>query len=139
MLHKRIKLSRDELQLGSFIVNHRKDSFDNDPMKYCQFLFTDSPGEMKKLTERICELLKYRGEKDFMDQFMKWESPKFPVNGYDLVDRQIPKGPIFQGTLHALKQIWKFSMFTKTKEELLENLDEIVEKVTEKVPSKKRK
>ncbi|XP_076096550.1 CCA tRNA nucleotidyltransferase 1, mitochondrial-like [Mytilus galloprovincialis] len=139
LLHKRIKLSRDELQLGSFIVNHRKDSFDNDPMTYCQFLFTDSPGEMKKLTERICELLKYRGEKDLMDQFMKWESPKFPVNGYDLVDRQIPKGPIFQGTLHELKQIWKFSMFTKTKEELLENLDEIVEKVTEKVPSKKRK
>ncbi|CAC5405693.1 cca [Mytilus coruscus] len=49
LLNRRIKLSRDELQLGSFIVNHRKDSFDNDPMRYCQFLFTDSPGEKDKI------------------------------------------------------------------------------------------
>lgn len=139
MLNKRLKISRDELQLGSFIVTHRRDSFDNDSLRYCQFLFFDSPGETKKLKPRICELLKYRGENKLMSDFIDWDPPKFPINGYDLVDKNIPKGPVYQGVLHELRQIWKSSMFTQTKEELLENLDEIIEDVTAKVPAKKRK
>lgn len=74
-----------------------------------------------------------------MSTFLEWEPPKFPINGYDLVDKNIPKGPVYQGVLQELKQSWKLSMFTKTKEDLLEKLDDVIDEVTAKVPAKKKK
>lgn len=138
-INKRLKISRDELILGCFIIKHRRESFDNDPMRYCQFLFIDCPGEKKKLKERICELIKYRGERKLIEKFLNWDPPVLPVTGHDLLEKNVPRGPVFQGTLQELKQIWKFSMFTSSREELLGKVDEIVEKTTSTMAAKKKK
>lgn len=108
-------------------------------MRYCQFLFIDCPGEKKKLKERICELIKYRGERKLIEKFLNWDPPVLPVTGHDLLEKNVPRGPVFQGTLQELKQIWKFSMFTSSREELLGKVDEIVEKTTSTMAAKKKK
>lgn len=138
-LNERLKLSNDEFMLMAFLIEHRRDSFDNDSFKYCQFLMCDCPGEKKKLRERIYELLKYRGEKELLDKFSNWTFPKFPVTGYDLLDKNIPKGPVYHGIMQELQQIWKLSMFTSSKEEILTHLDDIIDKVTATVPATSNK
>lgn len=44
------------------------------------------------------------------------------------MEMNVPKGPIFNKTLNSLKEIWKESNYTLSKEELLEMVQEIVEK-----------
>ena len=66
-----------------------------------------------------------------------------PVKGSDLISMNIPKGPLFKMTLDEVRQVWKYSDFTLTKEELLEKVPEIFEKVKalprKKSPKQKRK
>ena len=50
------------------------------------------------------ELLRYKGERELADQFEKWISPKFPVNGGDLK------------TAGVLR---KFNYFSKSKNKII--------------------
>ncbi|XP_041353635.1 CCA tRNA nucleotidyltransferase 1, mitochondrial-like [Gigantopelta aegis] len=129
ILNKRLKMSNEEVKLGLFIVKHRSDYMTDRPVKYCMDLLIDSAGKEPKVKDKICELLKYHGEKELLQVFTAWTPPPFPVTGYDLVERKVPKGPIFTKTLNELRQIWKKSDFKMSKEDLLAKIDEVVKTV----------
>ena len=128
-MHKRLKLSNEEVKLGLFIVKHRSDYLTDNPVKYCKELLIDSAGKEPKVKDKICELLKYHGENELLQVFSAWTPPPFPVTGYDLVERKVPKGPVFNKTLNQLRQIWKRSDFKMSKEDLLNKVDEVVKTV----------
>ena len=127
-MHERLKLSRNELQLGLFIVEHRHDDFGADPLRYCQDLFCDAAGKDPKLKDRICELLKYRNCRDVLHEFDSWTPPRFPVGGVRLLERGVKKGPTLARTLDALRAKWKESGYTLTEDQLLDMLDDVQKK-----------
>lgn len=99
----------------------------DDKLKFCKYLFIDTTGKDKKTFENICEHLRYRNEPDLLEEFRKWPIPTLPVTGSDLVKMNIPKGPLFKQTFDEVRQRWKFSDFTLTKEELLDMVPQISE------------
>lgn len=123
-LHDRLKLSNMELKLGLFIVNHRHDDFGKDEFTYCKDLMCDTAGKEPKVKEKVCELLKYLGKRDLLDQVEAYEMPKLPVTGHKLIAHGIPKGKALGCALDFLRKKWKESGYLCTEEELLEHLEE---------------
>lgn len=122
-LMNRVKMSRDELQLGLFIIIHRNDDFDSDPFATCEDLICDLPGGVVKTKEKLVELLKYRNLRETIEKVTTWDPPKFPVNGTRLIELGVPKGPRFAKVLADLRQKWKESRYTLGEEELLKFVD----------------
>ncbi|XP_046571861.1 LOW QUALITY PROTEIN: CCA tRNA nucleotidyltransferase 1, mitochondrial-like [Haliotis rubra] len=125
-LHKRLKLSSEELKLGLFIIQHRDDDVGESLSKYCQDLIIDTVGREPKVKDRIIQLMLYKGEGTQADKLACWSPPKFPVTGHDLFAHNVPKGPVFAKTLNELRQIWKRSNCMMSKEELIDKIDEVV-------------
>ena len=136
-LNERLKFSRDELRNGLFIIEHRNDPRPDDIFRYCEDLHCDSAGKEPKTNERICELLKYFGDGETLAKCEGWKPPKLPVNGHDLLQRNVAKGPHLSKTLFALRRKWKESDYTLNKEQLLDLIDEVYEAPVKK--SKKSK
>ena len=124
-LNARLKLSKDELRTGAFIVLHRWDDLGSQPQKHCQDLLCDTIGKEPKTKDKIVELLKYRGHRELLAAFQEWELPRFPVNGHRLLELGVPKGPALAKTLAAFRNKWKETGYKLNQEELLEYLDEI--------------
>ncbi|XP_074643067.1 CCA tRNA nucleotidyltransferase 1, mitochondrial-like [Tubulanus polymorphus] len=125
-LHIRLKLSNDEVRLGYYIIANRDTLPTEDSMKFIKDLFLDSLAHKEpKAKDKICELLKYEGQDDLLDQFKAWEPPKFPVNGRSLLDIGFKGGPKIQKTLDRLRELWKESNYTMTTEELVKIAEEM--------------
>merc|ERR1712004_824873 len=128
-LHARLKLSKDELRTGIFIILHREDDMGNNVFKYCQDLLCDTVGKEPKTKDKIAELLKYRGCSDILEQFNEWNLPKFPVSGVTLLKHGVPKGPTLAKVLNGLRQKWKETDYKLNEEELLVYVDEVIKNI----------
>ncbi len=126
-LNKRLKMSNEEFRLAVFIINHRDDVIGEDKMRYCQDLLCDTIAQEKKTKEKICELLKYLGKGELLDDFGQWNLPKFPVNGIALLEAGVPKGPKLAKMIAALRQKWKESRYMYTEKDLMGFVPEILE------------
>lgn len=129
-VNKRLKVSNDELKTCLFIVMYRdKDDGGDDLIQHYKHLITRLSGKEKKVFDKVLELFKYRGYYDMISEISEWTPPKFPINGQDLIGRDMKKGPIFAKTLEALRNLWIESDFQLTREELLDKIDEVVNHV----------
>jgi len=124
-MNDRLKLSREEVRLGLFIVNHRKDDMRKDVFEYCQDVLCDTAGKEPRMKERICELLIYVDQRETLEKFRAWTPPKFPVNGIKLLEMGVPKGPKLAKMINALREKWKDSRYTYTEEDLLEFVEKL--------------
>ncbi len=118
---ERLKLSREELRLGQFILQHREDDLSPDPFRYCLDLQCDTPGRDPKTKSRICELMKYLNQRGALEKYSQYDLPKFPVSGKILLELGVPKGPELAKSLSTLRQVWKESNYEFGEEELLEH------------------
>lgn len=130
ILNKRLKMSNDEVKIAMFIMEHRNDELHNPSLRYCMDLHNDTQGKDTKTKDKISELLRYRGEEKLLSEFLNWSPQRFPVTGYDLFARNVPKGPVFSKTLNDLRQIWKESAYTLSKEELVDRIEGVVKRHT---------
>ena len=118
-------MSRDEVELGLFILAHRGTNFHPDPLHKCQEMMCDLTGPPAKTKERLCELLKYVGDKKTLEMFSQWELPKFPVNGVNVMKCGVPKGPKLATALKQLREEWKKSNFSLSEDELLKLIPQL--------------
>lgn len=124
--HIRVKLSKDELTLGVFLLENGRQHIDADKLvRFYQCLICDTPMPPEKTRPRIEELCKYRNDISLMRTYDEWMPPDFPINGYDLIQKEVPKGVLFTKTLQELRQLWKESYFKMTKEDLLAHIDSV--------------
>uniref|UniRef100_A0A2C9JVM8 Poly A polymerase head domain-containing protein n=2 Tax=Biomphalaria glabrata TaxID=6526 RepID=A0A2C9JVM8_BIOGL len=137
--HERNKLSNEELQLALFIVQHRSDTMGEDLMSYCTDLHSDSSGTEQKVISKIVELMKYCGHKKTAAEFPALKLPVLPVTGHDLTQRDVPRGPKIALTLNELRKIWKDSRYTLSKEELLDRIPEVLERIPDNLKKKRKK
>ncbi|ROL50757.1 CCA tRNA nucleotidyltransferase 1, mitochondrial [Anabarilius grahami] len=123
-LDLRLKLSREEKNLGLFLVRYRQDLVkgrdQHDSLKpYTDFIIDSREPDSQS---KVLELLKYQGENKLLDELRKWSIPRFPVSGHDLRKLGITSGKEIGTILQELRDVWKKSRYQMSKEELLANL-----------------
>ena len=128
VLNKRLKMSNEESKIALFILQHRNDPISSPPLRYCIDLHHDTAAKEPKIMDRISELLKYRGEEQLLEEFQNWTPQQFPITGYDLFKRDVPKGPAFSKTLSELRRIWKESDYQISKEELVNKIQDVLKR-----------
>ncbi|KAJ7316993.1 hypothetical protein JRQ81_003155 [Phrynocephalus forsythii] len=120
-LDLRLKISRDEKNLGLFLLKHRRDlvkaTDTAEPLKPYQEFIIDSREADR--TSKIYELLKYQGEEHLLKEMQQWSAPTFPVSGHDLRRTGISSGKEIGIILQQLRDQWKKSGYRMDKEELL--------------------
>ncbi|XP_042308064.1 CCA tRNA nucleotidyltransferase 1, mitochondrial [Sceloporus undulatus] len=120
-LDLRLKISKDEKNLGLFLLKHRRDlvkaTDTTEPLKPYKDFVIDS--REVDATSRICELLKYQGEEDLLHEMQQWSVPTFPVSGHDIRKIGISSGKEIGVLLQELRDRWKRSGYRMDKEELL--------------------
>ncbi|KAM5279764.1 CCA tRNA nucleotidyltransferase 1, mitochondrial isoform 2-T2 [Ctenodactylus gundi] len=120
-LDLRLKISKEEKNLGLFIVKNRKDLIkatdSSEPLKPYQDFIIDS--REPDVTARVCELLKYQGEHCLLKEMQQWSIPPFPVSGHDIRKVGISSGKEIGALLQQLREQWKKSGYQMEKDELL--------------------
>ncbi|XP_025230901.1 CCA tRNA nucleotidyltransferase 1, mitochondrial isoform X2 [Theropithecus gelada] len=120
-LDLRLKIAKEEKNLGLFIVKNRKDLIkatdSSDPLKPYQDFIIDS--REPDATTRVCELLKYQGEHCLLKEMQQWSIPPFPVSGHDIRKVGISSGKEIGAVLQQLREQWKKSGYQMEKDELL--------------------
>ncbi|MBN3287460.1 TRNT1 nucleotidyltransferase, partial [Polyodon spathula] len=123
-LDLRLKISREEKNLGLFLVKHRRDlrkaDYETDSLKPFRDYIIDS--REPDVQSRICELLKYQGEEQLLAEMEKWSIPRFPVSGHDLRKMGITSGKEIGAILQTLRDLWKKSGYQMDKDELLKDV-----------------
>lgn len=120
-LDLRLKISKEEKNLGLFIVKHRRDLVkavdSSEPLKPYQDFVIDCRDP--DASTRVCELLKYQGEHGLLKDMQQWSVPPFPVSGHDIRKVGISSGKEIGALLQQLREQWKKSGYQMEKDELL--------------------
>ncbi len=74
-----------------------------------------------------------KDQKDMIKHIEQFRAPEFPVTGNDLISKGIKPGPQLGQTLKDLRNKWKQSNFTASKDQLLNNLNEGVGRIVKGV------
>lgn len=123
-LDLRLKISKEEKNLGLFLVKYRKDLIkgtdDTVPLKPYQDFITDS--REPDAHSKVCELLKYQGQPELLKEMKHWSIPRFPITGHDLRRLGISSGKEIGTVLQELRDRWKKSGYQMQKEELLSHV-----------------
>ncbi|KAL0978639.1 hypothetical protein UPYG_G00173210 [Umbra pygmaea] len=124
-LDLRLKISREEKNLGLFLVKHRgqllKSQDDPDSLKpYTDFIIDSRELDAQS---KVCELLKYQGEEKLLAEMSRWSLPRFPVSGHDLRRMGITSGKEIGTVLQNLRDLWKKDRYQMDKDELLNHVN----------------
>jgi hypothetical protein len=132
-----MKFSNEEKSLAHFIFSHRniiedkgtnKEILDYN-IKKIKFLLVDNAKDLK-IKQNIKELLKYLNKLEYMQYIENWNIPIFPVTGDMLVNKNIPKGPVYSIIMEKLRDQWKndFNLDTsnETKKKLEMSIDTFI-------------
>ncbi|XP_012587551.1 PREDICTED: CCA tRNA nucleotidyltransferase 1, mitochondrial [Condylura cristata] len=122
-LDLRLKISREEKSLGAFIVRHRRGlvrAAGAEPLKPYQDFVIDC--REAGAPARVCELLKYQGERQLLSDMQRWSVPLFPVSGHDIRKAGISSGRDIGVLLQQLRERWKKSGYRMEKDELLSHV-----------------
>ncbi|NXG40700.1 TRNT1 nucleotidyltransferase, partial [Psilopogon haemacephalus] len=125
-LDLRLKISKEEKNLGLFLVKHRQEltkASGAEPLRPYQDFIMDS--REANTTSKICELLKYQGEEHLLKEMQQWTVPTFPVSGHDLRKMGVSSGKDIGAALQQLREEWKKSGYHMDKEELLSCLKKL--------------
>ncbi|XP_067000884.1 CCA tRNA nucleotidyltransferase 1, mitochondrial [Anabrus simplex] len=132
--HNRVKLSAFDRDLGLFVLAHREDKLAVKPLRAYQALVVNTKLKLADAQEYVRQTLRYRGDKQLLDEFNQWTVPKFPVNGNMLRANGVPGGKAMGAVLQKLKEKWIDSDFTSTSEELEKFIPEILDTLDIKKP-----
>ncbi|KAK1796341.1 hypothetical protein P4O66_009410 [Electrophorus voltai] len=123
-LDLRLKISREEKNLGFFLVKHRRDLIKSRDEHEVLKPYTDFITDCREpdAQSKVLELLKYQGEATLRVQLSHWSIPRFPVSGHDLRRLGITSGKEIGMTLQDLRDAWKKSSYQLNKEELLSTI-----------------
>ncbi|MBZ3887697.1 CCA tRNA nucleotidyltransferase 1, mitochondrial [Sciurus carolinensis] len=123
-LDLRLKISKEEKNLGLFLVKNRRDLTkapdSSEPLRPYQDFVIDS--REPDVVARVCELLKYQGEHRLLQEMQRWSVPPFPVSGHDIRKVGVSSGKEIGALLQQLREQWKKSGYRMEKEELLSHI-----------------
>lgn len=113
-LAKKWKWANPEKMLASFLVENKFNPFNFD---IAQNMIVD-----KAKVEHVTELARIKGQANLVHRIENWQVPVFPVSGNDLLELGFKKGIELGNTLKTMRERWKQSRFTLSREDLLRTL-----------------
>ncbi|VEN59329.1 unnamed protein product [Callosobruchus maculatus] len=124
-LNARLKLSAFERDLAMFVVQHRNPKLHSNPLMPYQQLVVKAKSKPTDIKKMATEVLKYNNS-PYIDDFEKWEIPKFPVSGTMLKEKGVEGGRFMGVVIAELRQVWADGEFKLSAEELLEELPNVL-------------
>ncbi|XP_054288691.1 CCA tRNA nucleotidyltransferase 1, mitochondrial isoform X2 [Macrosteles quadrilineatus] len=133
-LHERLKMSAFERDLGFFVVNHRNDSVN---LRWCKYntIMLQTKHKLSHLQDWIQEMIKYKRETAVLHEYVKWNVPKFPVNGGMLQERGIPMDRNTNHIINKLKEFWVENDCAIDSEKILEHVPVVLEEIKNSPPN----
>lgn len=125
------KLSNNEKNLACFLATYRYRNNEEISRKFYQDILVEkcNPKNIHVVREQVVELLKYEGKEELIEAIAKWDIPKFPLTGTDLKQKGIKPGPTFGKILNDLKELWMRSYYQLSREELINRIEESLQKI----------
>lgn len=111
-----------KFKLYFFNVITKKNFF----FRYYEKLILNSKIKQKDVIEYVQELLKYKGEEKLLEEFRKWEIPRFPLNGKILKENGVPAGKMYGRIIHKLKGLWIDSEYKLTTDDLVKLIPSVI-------------
>ncbi|KAL4655997.1 CCA tRNA nucleotidyltransferase 1, mitochondrial isoform X1 [Arapaima gigas] len=126
-LDLRLKISKEEKNMGLFLVKYRRDLVNAPDELDALRPYKDFIIDSRELDAqaKVCELLKYQGEEQLLEEMRNWCVPRFPVSGHDLRKMGINSGKEIGSQLQSLRDMWKRSRYRMTREELLSHVSRL--------------
>lgn len=126
VLNNRLKLSAFERDLAFFLVEHREMEPSVKPLLPLQKLVLKSKSKPSDAKLWCGEVLKYNNSQ-YLNEFMDWNIPKFPVTGHMLQQLDVDvKGRFMGKVLNDLKIYWADNDFNFSDEELLKHAPHVI-------------
>ncbi|CAH8534004.1 unnamed protein product [Heterobilharzia americana] len=125
ILDKRLHLSNIDLAILLYIIKKRDHCANlyhiNDVLKFYEkeYILSQEHNQLKYVT---IEMLKYLvHDKIFLNQWLIWQPPKFPINGNMLINQWGIQNKMIRCILYKLREQWWESNYQLTANELLNN------------------
>ncbi|CAH1971642.1 unnamed protein product [Acanthoscelides obtectus] len=134
-LNVRLKLSAFERDLAMFMVQHRGPKLHPKPLMPYQQLVVKAKSKPIDTKKMALEVLKYNNS-PHIDEFEKWEIPKFPVSGNMLKEKGVEGGRFMGVVMAELRQVWADGEFKLGAEELLTELPRVMDMLAERKKKK---
>ncbi|CAH0594295.1 unnamed protein product [Chrysodeixis includens] len=126
-LHSRLKFSSYDRDLAYFLVEHRGDKVAARPLLPYEKLVLNTKIKQRDAIEYVKEVLKYRGDENLLEQFNKWEVPRFPISGKMLKDAGVPPGRMYGPIISKIKDMWIDNEYKQSEEELVKIIPNLIE------------
>jgi len=134
-LNARLKLSAFDRDLAAFVVEHREPKLHPKPLLPYQQIVVKTKSKPLVIRQYIIQVLKYINS-PYIQEFEEWELPNFPINGTVLKEKGIDSGRFMGVVMHELKNIWADKEFQLSREEILDNIPLVLEKLAQKKKNK---
>lgn len=119
------KMSNEEYNLLIFL--HAYKDKDVDQKWYSEKMVDKVDRNMLQMLATL------KDQRDMIKHIEQFKAPVFPVTGNDLISKGVKPGPQLGQTLKALRDKWKQSNFTASKDQLINNLNEGVGRIVKGV------
>ena len=123
-----MRCSSYDKELGRFLLSHRyciePDFHDTADCLYWykELVVNAHPTQQGRVHEQVMELLKYQGHVNLLEPMQQWSIPTFPVSLWDLRQHGLMGSERWlRGHLRELKEQWRCSRYSLTREELIED------------------
>lgn len=119
--------------LTLFLLRNRDIKPDSKPLVTYQRLVIKEKFKITDVKEWTLELLKYQGREELLQEFIDWKIPRMPIQGNILREKfNLPPGKFLGLVLEELKKYWVDKEFQPPKEELLEQVPDIITRLQAK-------
>ncbi|XP_063539129.1 CCA tRNA nucleotidyltransferase 1, mitochondrial [Cydia strobilella] len=129
VLQRRLKFSGYDREMLYYIVEHRENKEGTRPLLPYEKLVLNTKIKQKDAVDYVREVLKYRGDEKLLEEFNRWEIPRFPMSGKILKDNGVPPGKMYGAIISKLKDVWIDNNYMQTADDLAKLIPVIIEKI----------
>lgn len=130
-LNNRLKMSAYDRDLTTYIIENRELIPDSKPLMPYKKLVIFSKRKSSEAREFVTEILKYQNN-SLLEEFMKWEIPRFPVSGSTLRQNGVGSGRYMGLVMSELKKYWAEKEFLPDFDELVKEIPVVQSKLEDK-------
>ncbi|XP_046658683.1 CCA tRNA nucleotidyltransferase 1, mitochondrial [Homalodisca vitripennis] len=132
-LNARLKMSSSHRDMGLFIIAHRND---NITLRWCKYntIMLQQRAKLSSIQEWIKEMLTYKHETALLDEYAKWQIPRFPVSGRVLKDHGVPMDRNTARVINKLKEYWVDHDCALDDKQILEQVPAVLEEIKNTSP-----
>lgn len=130
-LNNRLKFRVFDREIGHFLIETRDEEWTMDTLKKYKIKIIQNPPKQGVMKLYIEQLLMYKNERDFLEEFEKWTPLKCPITGNMMKKHGINDGKKIGIIIRKLVEYWAEDDFKTSTEELLKLIPKVEKELTQ--------